>query len=331
MATLEQTRRVELVSGTAQRFVVTSLMTGATIPAQLPHLGVFVMKIMTRDDPEDDTFSRVARIADLSELPLGRDAGLLSATGTGIEYLSLVVELSYPTLAEAIQVATAIKDRVNALITQWIDFKTNFDAPIITPVVYTFPETNDSQVAALIATYKAAKQDRYQKNLEKVEADAALARANSDYTYKKARLVELDAMLAKSLVVDADLSNAISFHATLLAAINAFLAEPILVAAPALADIQDAVNTATNETSILASYTADMATLSGLISAYQGARDIETDAASTALAAAQADQIGKAQLLVTAQATEATALAAVLAVCPDFDKNSVPFVDDNEA
>ena len=331
MATLEQTRRVELVSSTAQRFVVTSLMTGATIPAQLPHLGVFVMKIVTRADPEDDTFSRVARIADLSELPLGRDAGLLSATGTGIEYLSLVVELSYPTLSEAIQVATAIKDRVNALITQWIDFKTNFDAPISTPVVYTFPETDDSQVAALIATYKAAKQDRYQKNLEKVEADAELTRANTDYTYKKARLVELDVMLAKSLVVDADLSNAISFHAALLAAINTFLGEPILVAAPASADIQDAVNIATNETSILASYTADMSTLSGLISAYQGARTIETDAASTALAAAQADQVSKAQLLVTAQATEATALAAVLAVCPDFDKNSVPFVDGNEA
>lgn len=331
MATLEQTRRVELVSGAAQRFVITSLMTGATVPAQLPHLGVFVMKIVTRDDPEDDTFSRVARIADLSELPLGRDAGLLSATDVGIEYLSLVVEISYPTLSEAIQAATAIKDRVNALVLQWIDFKTNFDAPIITPAVYTFPDTDDSQVAALIATYKTAKQDRYQKNLEKVEADAALARANTDYTYKKARLVELDAMLAKSLVVDADMSNAISFHAALLAAINTFLAEPILVAAPALADIQDAVNIATNETSILASYTADMGTLSGLISAYQSARSIETTTASTDLAATQADQISKAQLLTTAQATEATALAAVLAVCPDFDKNSVPFVDDDEA
>lgn len=331
MATLEQTRRVELVSGAAQRFVITSLMTGATVPAQLPHLGVFVMKIVTRDDPEDDTFSRVARIADLSELPLGRDAGLLSATGVGIEYLSLVVEISYPTLSEAIQAATAIKDRVNALVLQWIDFKTNFDAPIITPVVYTFPDTDDSQVAALIATYKTAKQDRYQKNLEKVEADAELARVNTDYTYKKARLVELDAMLAKSLVVDADMSNAISFHAALLAAINTFLAEPMVVGAPALADIQDAVNVATNETSILASYTADMSTLSGLISAYQSARSIETTTASTDLAAAQADQISKAQLLTTAQATEATALAAVLAVCPDFDKNSVPFVDDDEA
>lgn len=330
MATLEQTRHVELVSGTSQRFVVTSLMAGATIPGQLPHLGIFVQRIITRGDPLDDTFQRVARIADLSELPLGRDAGLDSDPGVNIDYLSSTVVLSYETLDEAKAAATAVADRVNALITSWVDFKTNFDAPIGTPEVFTFPSGDDSQVDVLIAAYKTAKQDRYQKNLLKLEADAALTRSNSDYTYKKAREVELDAMVAKGIIVDTDMDAAAAFHATLLTAGDVFLGTAGCAAAPDQATFQAALNDATNEASILASYVVDVATLTGLINGYDAARVIEVAASSTALAASQADQITKAQALTTAQATEATALAAVLVVCPDFDKNSIPMVDDLE-
>jgi hypothetical protein len=330
MATLEQTRHIELVSGTSQRFVVTSLMTGAVIPGQLPHLGVFVQRIITRGDPLDDTFQRVARIADLSELPFGRDEGLDSAPGVNIDYLSSTVILSYPTLDEAKAAATAVADRVNALVTSWVDFKTNFEAPIISPIVYTFPSGGDTAVDLLISVYKVAKQDRYQKNLLKLESDAALTRATTDYNYKRAREVELDAMVAKGIIAENDMDGAASFHAALLAAGATFLAAA--GAAPALdqATFQTALNVATNETSILASYVVDVSTLTGLINGYDAARVVEVAASSTALAAAQADQITKAQALLTAQASEAAALAEVLAVCPDFEKNSIPMVDDNE-
>ena len=330
MATLEQTRHIELVSGAAQRFVVTNLMTGATIPAQLPHLGVFVMKIVTRDDPQDDTFQRVARIADLSELPFGRDAGLINDPGVDIEYLSSTVVLSYPNLSEAKLAATAIKDRVNAIITEWIDFKLNFDAPIVSPAVYTLPETDASQVDVLIAAYKTAKQDRYQKQLLSVEASAALTRATTDYNYKKALLTSLDTLLAKGIVVDADMASAISFHAALLSAGTTFLAT---AGCALLADrdiFQDALDTATNEASVLTSFDTDVTTLNGLIGGLAATLTTDVATAGATLSTAQADQLTKAQALTTAQATEATALAAVLAVCPDFEKNSIPMVDDNE-
>lgn len=330
MATLEQTRHVELVSGARQRFVVTSTMTGATIPGQLPHLGVFVMRIVTRIDPQDDTFQRVARIADLSELPLGRDDGLSSDDGVDIDYLAVTVVLNYNTLTEAKAAYVAIKDRVNALVTDWVDFKANFDAPIISPEVFTLPSVDDSQFEVLSAAYKVAKQDRYQKNLLKLEADAALTRATTDYNYKRAREVELDAMVAKGIIVDTDMNAASSFHAALLSAGTTFLAAAGCAASGDQDDFQDALNTATNETSILTSYDTDVATLTGLINGYDAARVVEVSAASTALATAQADQIAKAQALTTAQATETAALAEVIEVCPDFDKNSIPFVDDNE-
>lgn len=330
MATLEQTRHIELVSGTSQRFVVTSLMTGAVIPGQLPHLGVFVQRIITRGDPLDDTFQRVARIADLSELPFGRDEGLGSAPGVNIDYLSSTVILSYTSLDEAKAAAIAVADRVNALVTSWIDFKTNFEAPIISPIVFTFPTGGGTAEDVLIGVYKVAKQDRYQKNLLKVESDAVLTRATADYNYKRAREVELDAMVAKGIIVENDMDGASSFHASLLAAGDVFLVAAGCAAAPDQATFQAALNDATNETSILASYVVHVSTLTGLINGYDATRVVEVAAASTALATAQADQITKAQALASAQATEATALAAVLAVCPDFDKNSIPMVDDNE-
>jgi hypothetical protein len=329
MATLEQVRHVELVSGARQRFVVTSSMTAATIPDQLPHLGVFVMRIITRDDSQDDTFQRVARIADLSELPEGRVAGLASATGVDIDYLATIVVLGYSTLTEAKSAATAIKDRVSALITEWTDFKVNFDAPDVSPEIITIPSVDDSQVDALIAAYKTAKQDRYEKSLLKLEADAALTRANTDYNYKRAREVELDAMVAKGIIVENDMDAATGFLSALWSAGTTFIG--LVAGLPAdVAEFGDALNTAENQASIMASYEVDVATLTGLINGYDAARVVEVAAASTTLSAAQADQITKAQALITAQVTETAALAEVLAVCPDFDKNSIPMVDDNE-
>ena len=330
MATLEQTRHAELISGTKQRFVVTNLMVAADIPSQLPHLGVFVINIVTREDPLDDTFKRVARIADLSELPFGRNAGLASAPGVNIEYLSQTVVLSYDTLDEAKAASTAVKDRVNALVLSWIDFKTNFDAPIGFPQVFTFPAGDVTQVEALIATYKEAKQDRYQKNLLKVEANAVLTRATTDYNYKRSRETELDAMVSRGIIVDSDMSAAILFHGDLLSAGSAFLALAGCAAAGDKDDFQVALNIATNAVSILASYATDVDTLIGLINTYDAARVVDVAAANTVLAVATADQIAKNQAWVTAQATEAAALAALLAVCPDFDKHSIPFVDDDE-
>lgn len=331
MATLEQTRRVELVTGARQRFVITSLMSAATIPAQLPHLNVFVMKIVTRADPQDDTFQRVARIADLTTLPQGRPAGLASDAGTSISYLSPVSELGYDTLTEAVTASTAIKDRVNALVNDWITYKTLFDAPIPTPAVYSFPATDETQVETLIATYKTAKQDRYQKTVLKDAADAALVLAEADYTYKKARVTEYTTLVTKGVVVDTDVSASASFLGALIAAGTTFLGVPMVVMASAVDDFQAALNLAITEQSIQTSYDTDVSALNALLSANLAARVAEEDDADTALAAAKADQISKEQAWASALTTEATALAAVLAVCPDFVKNSVPFVDDDEA
>ena len=76
MALLKQERHVELVTGANEAFVITTLMANASIPAQLPHLNVFVIAVADVDDPKQDSLARVARIADLTTLPIGRSAGI---------------------------------------------------------------------------------------------------------------------------------------------------------------------------------------------------------------------------------------------------------------
>lgn len=332
MATLSQERHVELVSGANEAFVVTSLMVSATIPAQLPHLNVFVMLINDVDDPKQDTLARVARIADLTTIPIGRTAGIATPTANGMEYLSASSTNVYDTLETANDAATAIRDRVNALMNAWIDFHTNFQAEDPTPAVYTLPYAGTSQSSVLIAAYKTAKQDRYQKQLAKTEADAALARAQTDYNEKQNLVADLTNILSGATVNQGEMQALINGLVPLITASNAFLAAASGTP-PSGAEkttFQAAITAATAVQTTSTGYVADATSLTGLITTYQAARVSDAAAAAATVTTVQADQITKVQQLTSAQTLEAAALAAVLAICPDFDKHSIPFVDDTE-
>lgn len=332
MAILSQERHVELVSGANEAFVVTSLMVAATIPDQLPHLNVFVVLVNDVDDPKQDTLARVARIADLTTIPIGRDAGIATPTANGMEYLSASSTNVYETLETANDAATAMRDRVNALMNAWIDFRTNFQAEDPAPALYTLPYGNGNQATALIEAYKVAKQDRYQKQLAKNEADAALLRAQNTYADKQNLVADLTDILSGATVNQGEMQALINGLTPLISASNAFLAAASGTP-PSGTDktaFQAAITAATAVQTTSTGYVSDAAALTGLVSAYQSARVTDAATAATALTAAQSDQITKAQQLTSAQALEAAALAAVLAVCPDFDKHSIPFVDDNE-
>lgn len=267
MAVFEQERHVELLEETTPVYFITSrlvsyryvgdgLMPPVTID-ELPHADVFVMTIVTREDPKDDTLARVATVADLSELPRGRDAGLVSALGVGILYLQSSCTLKYYKLDEAIAAQTAVKDRVNALIATWMQFDDEFNAPDPTPATYILPSPDLTQLCALVEVYKVAKQDRYQKERTKTaDTDAQTA-------------AETDLLTKQSLYNAAEAGCALR------------------------------------------------TTLSSLVSA-----------ATTVLTDAQVALIAATQALTSAQATETAALNAVLALSPDFDKYTIPLVDD---
>lgn len=328
MARLEQERHVELVSGAAEAFIVTSRMVSAAIPDQLPHLNVFVIQVNDVDDPKQDTLARVARISDLSLVPIGRDAGIAAPSIEGILYLSASSTNTYDTLETGNDAATAFQDRVNALVEAWITFRTKFYAPDPSPASYVFPRVDATQKEALIAAYKTAKQDRYQKQLAKTEADAALARAQADFTYRNGLVAAATTIIDAATKVAADIGVSGSDFLVLFAASQSFYG--LNPAGTGNAAIAAALVTATNAQTAAGSFPVDAAQAVSIATSYRDARQSDADIAAAALTAAQADQLAKTQSRTSALSTESAALAAVRAVCPDFDKHSIPFVDDNE-
>lgn len=325
-AHLHQERHIELVSDTQERFVVTSTMVSATIPDQLPHLLIFVLKINDRADPKDDSFERVARISDLTTLPHGRDAGLASGTGVGIEFLQSTCVVSYDNLTDAITGATAIKDRVNALITDWINFRTNFNAPDPTPADIPLPTNDPSQKQALINAYATAKQARYAQQQVKTAADAAVTTATNDVTDLSAQVTAVQGFLASATVVKNDLLAESAAFTTLKNAGGVFLAAAGCAPGPDQTTFQSALNAAANQQTLNTGYNTDANNLVSSINTYLSTLNSSLSAAQTALSTAQANQITQSQTLTSDLATEAAALAALLAVAPDFDPSIVPFV-----
>jgi len=322
VANLQQERHIELVSGTSERFVITSRMTVALIPAELPHLNVFVIKVTDPSDAKDDALARVARLSDLSLLPVGRDRAL-PASG---EYLAAGMTLSYATLTEALLAQIAIKDRVNQLIQDWMSFTTRFNAPDPTPANFVLPTSDPTQKAALILAYKAAKQDRYQKQLANDTADAALVRAQAAFTYVQELVAAVERLATQAAAVQAAFATTRFVYDALRAAGSTFLAAASCAGAGDHNLFSGAVNAAANDSIVIQGHVASAGALVAALAALRAARATERDAASAAVSAATVDQLTKAQVLASARALEEAALQAVRAVCPDFDAASVCLV-----
>jgi hypothetical protein len=324
MAVLRQERHVELVPGAAEAFLVTNEMYSAVIPDQLPHLNIFVIAVADALDPKQDTLARVANIADLSLLPIGRDAGIVSPGPNGIEFLSQTSTSSYSTLETANDAAVAFQDRVNALIEGWISFRTEFNAPDPTPAEYVLPRVDASQKQALINAYAAAKQNGYTQLQLKNAADATLLVVQADYTYKQSLLPGVATIFTDATKVQGELASVITQFGTLLSAGSTFYAAN--TGGAGAATFAAALATATAQQAAMPGYNTDANTLIADVTAYQTARLNDVATAATAVATAQSNQITQTQLLTAANATTAAALAAVLAVCPDFDSTSIPYV-----
>jgi hypothetical protein len=301
-------------------------MISATIPDQLPHLFVFVLLINDRADPKADTLARVARIADLTTLPEGRNAGLLSKTGTGVEYLSTTCVLAYYTLTDAIAGAQAIQDRVSSLITEWTTFNSEFNAPDPTPADIELPLTQDTQKQALINAYAAAKQACYQQFLTTSAADAAFTAAQTDYTYKQGLVSSFSAVLTSMSTVSTEMTTLTGAYSTLKAAGDTFYAAASCAASGDKATFQAALNVAANQITLNSGYNSDTASLSTLISNFNTSLTGASSAAATVLASAQTTKTTEDQAFIDARALETSTLNALLAVAPDFPPTLVPYL-----
>jgi len=304
-------------------------MISAVFPTELPHLFVFVLTLVTRNDPKDDSLARVARIADLTTLPIGREAALASSTGTGIEYLEPTAVTKYTTLTEAIDAQTAIKDRVNALINDWISFNATFNAPDPTPDNITLPTVDLSQKDALIAAYKLAKETRYTDGLLAATAATDLSDAQSLYTLLQADVTTIAGLQTTATQLLADFSNAQIAYETLYNAGTVYIAAASSSScastfAAATTTFQAAVSYAQGTYDpILTAQLAIFTTFVGSIASFYSAKSASSTAAAADVQSKTTANTVAQQTYADDLVTEAAALAAVVAICPDFLASSV--------
>jgi hypothetical protein len=170
-----------------QRFKIESSI-DAVLPGDLPIYGsspyssnVFVHKIITTTDPKADTFLRVANVADLTTLPLGRETALgLNQT----IYLSAEFIVTYDDIATASQAKLLIQQRVDNLIADWHTYNEAFLAPLTVPPDLsniTLPLT-DSLEAQRKAAYNTAHAEYLVSQTADATAQATYAAATAAAT-----------------------------------------------------------------------------------------------------------------------------------------------------
>lgn len=330
--TLTQTKKAELVDGSIDQFSIENLITNK---GQLPYTQVFVKQVVTRDDPKDDTFLRVAQVSDLTTLPRGRAAALLASSAETLTYLDDIATLAYDTLDTAVTAQTTIRDRVNLLVSDWITYNTQFQA-YPTAETILLPIAVESAVDELIAAYTAAKQDRVNKFKLYTDLQELLEQLQEKLTAVSDRLSALQPLVNSATVSADSLVNAQTALDVLITAITTLgTAGGTYLTAKYSADAADAVFTAAlnaaivsrdnaiNSSNLLDSAVANNYNYSSNISSFYDAQYAEKQSV-------QAELNNTATLLVTASRNyddalvlEAMALAALKAVCPDFDETTV--------
>jgi hypothetical protein len=154
-----------------------------TEQGELPHIGLFVHRVVDPHDSTQDEFIRVATVADFEELQGTR----LDAIADDKNYWrapDLTVQYTKVDVAE--QAVTILGDRVNTLTTDYITYRDSFKA-VSAPVLY--PTTDPTVVAAAQTAYQTASAAYVVvQTAESAASDAVddaavdLATANSDLT-----------------------------------------------------------------------------------------------------------------------------------------------------
>ena len=178
---LRQRRYTQTSSGVTKYKIELSATPGGT-PTHTPAITtqVFVMTLKTA--VADDTFARVATIADL-DLVVGQR--YVAVENSVTEYRTTNVTLSFDDLDTGVAAIPVIKDRVNSLVSAWNTSKTDF---VHTGKDYNLPEatTASSVEAAAITAWKDAKTARTDAEAEQATCQTAYTDAQKDAAEKLA-------------------------------------------------------------------------------------------------------------------------------------------------
>jgi hypothetical protein len=294
--TLGQRCTVFLDEASIQRFKIDSSIDSVEA-GDLPLYGpspytsnIFVHQIVNSVDPKSDTFLRVANVADLTTLSLGRE------TAVGLNqtlYLSTNFTVVYDDIATASSAKLLIQQRVDNLIADWHTYNEQFLAPLTSPPDYStisMPLTagivaeRESEYTTAHAEYLASKVTAAEATTDATVTAAAASAANEDNVTALSESQKCSAMLGR-------FNSGNTAISTYRASVNNFISASVTYT--------NAVTTFVSVADAYRAGTADNATYDAAKSAYTSAKAI-WDAAKTAMDAAVVDEVTNGQSVLEA-------------------------------
>lgn len=312
-----------------------------TVKGDLPHPNIFVYQILDPLDTTRDTFVRVGTPYDLENVPLTRVAAIAASQ----EYfLSQTLQRRYSDLNTAVQAKDAVRSRIDNCVQAWRTYSTDFSG---TETFY-HPTAEETYEQQLKDDYEVARDARIDAEEVVTDADAALVLAEtavanaiaistiySDdlaFTNQSYAIYWVNYFAAENDFASYMASRLTQFKADFLA-VTGFAYVPFpgttggtLAQNTWLSHIQQMeidINTRTtsahNGTSLQPAFLQHHVLAGGNYTSQQGVIATANVAAANAVTAKKEAEAS----LASAQLAEDAALAAVLAVCPDFDPASV--------
>lgn len=322
---INQQRTAVVISGTVKYNITTT----CTVKGTLQDTGIFLLGILELTDPKDDVFERVIQIADVDTYSTDRDI----AIAEGATYWRAAsVTITYEDIETANAAWKEFNSRINLLVNTYDSFLTEFDTPDSGSII-TFPTVDESEKKALIDAYEAtvplvtAAQDAVtarqvscsalQTDLEDTEVQLQQAIADA------AALVNIQSTLQAILAVDTSVNTNLTFNNTAIRSANG------------LSDATDTEKAGietylVSNDALFVQFTSQNTALSSIISSGVVPKTSElntrvstlTQTKNTLLSNLNKCHIEGSKLsaaAATAVANSEAALAAVVAVCPDFN------------
>lgn len=188
-----------------------------TVKGTLADTKIFLLTIVTTDDPKDDTLARVIQIADIEEYGTDRD----DAIAEGIPYFrSSSVLLRYDVLDTANAAWKELSSRINSLVEQYDVYLSDFET-FAGGEVISYPTVDPSVKNQLIADYQATLQPIEDAEEERNTKQSECNVLSLEFANVNERLVEAQSDLASYTNIQSILNASIAILAGVEPAIGA--------------------------------------------------------------------------------------------------------------
>lgn len=123
-----------------------------TLAGTLPSVYIFTRQVVQEEDPKNDVFLRVASVTDFTEYGVDREASI--GAGTFI-YRAVSFVANYDNVTTATDAWNELSARINTLVQEYDVYINAFLTPVDGSTVV-YPTVDESVKAALIAAYKSS-------------------------------------------------------------------------------------------------------------------------------------------------------------------------------